>query len=185
MRFSSFMRQFASLSIVAMMVGGPSIALADTTIDFTINAVRSSAVCSVTASAGGSVDVHRISNGGSIPFWEPITASGPLTLTFDSTGEEGDRTCYSTASNTDFTNADGTVTLMYASSLSMALSTGGSTVYIGQTAPRSFLSATNIPTGGTTFDLTWYINTPGPPNPDAPVGSYTSTMTITLSSTDI
>lgn len=180
-----FVRRFVGLFAIAAVIGGPSnIALADTTVDFTLNAVSSSGVCSLTTSAGGSVDVHRVSNGGA-SFWEPISASGPMALTFDTTGAPGDRNCYSTASNTDFANAAGTVTLVGASALSMTPSNGGMPVYVGSTAPHAFVNVENIATGGQTVDLTWYIISNGPPNPNAPAGTYTSTLTITLSNTNI
>lgn len=185
MRLPRFIRWVVGSVLIATMIGGPSsLALADTTIDFTVSTLPYGAICSVTASAGGSVDVHRYSTG-TATFWDAFHGSGPLTLVYNTTGEEGDRDCYSTASNTDFTNAAGTVTIVTARSLSITPSTGGFPVYVGQTTPSAFLTATDIPAGGTTFDLTWYLISNGPPNPDAPVGTYTSTMTITLSSTSI
>lgn len=107
--------------------------------------------------------------------------NGNLTLTFDTTGGPGDRNCYASGSNTDFTN--GSVSFLNASALSMTYS--GSPVYIGSTTPSSIsLPVQNTPsTGGSSFVLGWNII--GILNPAAPSGTYTSTLTITLSNTSL
>ncbi len=178
MRLPLFIRRYALLLIVAVVTAGPSVALADTTIEFTFNAQPWAGVCSVTASGGGSADLPRYNAN----LWEAAYAQGPLTLIFNTTGLAGDRNCYSTASNTDFVNAAGDVTLVQATSFSMTWN--GSPIYFGGTTPRPFISSSDIPTNGMTYNLMWFV-AQTIANPSAPPDAYTSTMTITLSNTGI
>lgn len=168
---------FVAALLISAASGGA--VLADTsqgTVDFSILASAAPAVCSFTASAVGRVNATRTNDQ-----WDTVNATGKLTLTFDTTGAPGDRDCYATGSNTNFLQGSDVFLLSYA----LSLTYNGNLVYLGSTRQNPIsLTIHDIPaTGGMAFLLDWSIT--GLPPASAPVGTYRSTLTITLSNTTI